>query len=369
MIEGCHMMRLIQYSDLKKELLCYGIRLTDAANAYIENNGLYKIDNKNVHPSIIQLENGEFVNAVIGEEFTKVSPYSVDVNGNKLVLLKNQVFNSFVNMNKIPKWYNDTTSDGIRMGDILALHGRNTLALSSHNSCYYKEVGKGCLFCTSDQGSDYSPELLAKHICEILSQAYKENPDYSLALSGGTRKGADGGLQYFCEVVKAIKKEFPQIRISVESVAPSDLLYVDRIIETGISSLIMNLEFSDIDIRKKMCPGKSELAKELYYKAYERAVTKLGKWNVGSVLIAGIEPKDNTIKESIKLINSGVTPTIMPFRPYDECAFNTHPLTDARVLIDIEKELVKYLVSNKIIIKKSHACLNCNACIGVDVLS
>lgn len=357
------------YSIIKKELLCYGVQLTETARCYIERNRLYINSSKFVHPSVFQLENGEYVNAVIGEKFAEKSPYSIEVLGNGLVLKKDDTICSSINMREIPKWYDSYTSDGIRMGDLMSLHGAETLAFSSHNSCCFKMAGEGCLFCTSDQGYDYQPELQAKHICEILLQALKDNPNYSLALSGGTRCGVDRGLMYFSQVVKTVRKEFPSIKISIESATPEELSYIDMIAEAGISSLIMNLEFSDFYYRQRFCPGKSKLTKELYYKAFKRAVKRLGDWNVGSVLIAGIEPKEYTIKEAINMICIGVTPTIMPFRPYDKCVLNTYPVIDAQILIDIENALNNHLSEKKIIIRKSYACMQCNACIAVDVFN
>ena len=356
------------YSKIKKELLCYGIRIAKAAESCIQQNNYYTNQNKSVHAAVFQLADGSFVNATINEEFTKTSPYLLNVCNNNLALYKNGCFCSTIQMHTTPLWYKCLTSDGIRMNELLSLHGSNTLAFTSHNSCRFKCDNEGCLFCSSNQGKDIPSLLQAKHLCEVLEQALKENPDYSLALSGGTRYGKDCGLIHFSEIVREVKKHFPNITISVESVAPFDLVYIDTIIDAGVSTLIMNLEFSDPIIRQKYCPGKSKISKELYYSAYQKAVVRLGPWNVSSVLIAGLEPISNTINESMKLIDCGVTPTIMPFRPYDKCTLRNHSVTNATILDEIEDALTSYLISKGIRIKKSYACLNCNACIAIDIL-
>lgn len=349
---------------LKKQLLCSGLNISENAKRYILENDLYINNNKSVHACVLMLPNGSYVNAIVGEAFCKESPFLLDVINNQLVIFNSNQLVSKVFLEKKPKWYGKYTHDQILMSNILSIHGANTLAFTNHNSCCFKLDGEGCLFCSSNQGEDIEWKLQAKRVCEVLEYALEENELYSLALSGGTRVGDDRGILYFTYLVDCIKSRYPEIKISVETVPPQKLKYLESLIDAGVSSVIMNLELFSDENRKKYCPGKSKIKTDEYYDSYELITSKLGPWQVGSVLIAGLEPIDCTISGAKKLIDLSVRPTIMPFRPYDLSSLWNESITDYKSLVFIEEELHKYMKEKKICVCQASGCLSCNACIA-----
>lgn len=351
-------------SVLKKQLLCSGINVSDNARQYILKKGLYFNSNKFVHACILRFPNGSYVNTIAGEDFCKSSPFFLDEIDDQLFVVNadHQILRVF--LEKTPEWYGKYTHDHILMSTILSVHGANTLAFTNHNSCYFKSNGEGCLFCSSNQSEDIEWEIQAKRICEVLEYALAENKQYSLALSGGTRTGEDRGAFYFSCLVDYIKRRYPTLNISVETAPPQKLKYLDNLIEAGVSSIIMNLELFSQENRKKYCPGKSKIQIEDYYAAYQLVTSKLGPWQAGSVLIAGLEPIEYTIIGAKKLIDLNVRPTIMPFRPYDLSPLRYGKITDYTLLISIEEELHKYINEKKLNICQAFGCLSCNACIA-----
>lgn len=349
---------------LKKQLLCSGFNISEKAKHYISKNDLLINNNKSVHACILMLPNGNYVNAIVGEGFCKASPFFLDVINNQLFIIKNNQPVSKVSLPKKPKWYDKYTRDNILMSNILSLHGANTLAFTNHNSCCFKLNGEGCLFCSSNQAEDVDWKVQTKRIEEILGYALEENNSYSLALSGGTRVGEDRGILYFSYLVDYIKRRYPEIKISVETVPPQKLIYLNDLVDAGVSSVIMNLELFSNENRKKYCPGKFKIQKEEYYASYEFLTHKLGPWQVGSVLIAGLEPVECTILGAKKMIDLSVQPTVMPFRPYDLSVLCNKAITDYKLLVYIENELNKYLKAKNINVCQAFGCLSCNACIG-----
>ena len=90
----------------------------------------------------------------------------------------------------------------------------------------------------------------------------------------------------------------------------------------------MNIEIADENLRKFICPGKSEISLDRYFSAMEKAVSLLGIGNVSSVLLAGIQPVEDIIRLGKELIEIGVIPTIMPFKPLDDCLMKNYGLTN-----------------------------------------
>ena len=128
------------------------------------------------------------------------------------------------------------------------------------------------------------------------------------------------------------------------------------------------MELFDDGKRRLFSPGKSEIPITRYFEALSYAVHKIGAGSVSSVLIAGLESIKSTIKGAKKLIDIGVIPTIMPFRPYDNCEMSDYPVTNPKDLLIIEAEINEYLKQKDLKYNYASGCLNCNACIGNDLI-
>ncbi|UKI14905.1 MAG: hypothetical protein L6V85_02630 [Clostridiales bacterium] len=115
----------------------------------------------------------------------------------------------------------------------------------------------------------------------------------------------------------------------------------------------MNLEVANDELRKKICPGKSKISYEHYYKAFEKAVGVFGWGQVSSVLIAGIQPKEDIMAECEKMAKIGVFPTVMPIRPLDNAPVDISTRCKTQDLIEIATHLSGLLVKYNLDFKKT----------------
>ena len=82
--------------------------------------------------------------------------------------------------------------------------------------------------------------------------------------------------------------------------------YLEKLKENGATAFVTNIELYDEKLRKEICPGKGEITNDVYFETLKNAVRLFGKGNVSSVLIVGIQPKEDIIDACKKLINIGV---------------------------------------------------------------
>jgi|GEM_PF-511107 len=359
-----------QISITRKELLCYGINVDkDTITRLCSLNPSFGTA-KFIHNAQVQLPDGSYVNAPIAEEYCKLSEYSLSVNNCGINLLKNGKPLFAVSIPPIPQWTDYRLSDGIKVSDVIGVHGHNTLSLVKYTECYYKKIGRTCTFCGCNENFNGKDSILfsPSYIAEAVKLALSGGQEYSLALSGGMAESSDRGALLFCEIAKAVLAQSPNVGISVEIAPPVSNKYIDMLVDAGIKSIIMNLEIFDDAIRAKYCPGKIEIPSSRYFEALSYAVSKLSSWSVSSVLIAGLENIESTVTGAKKLIDIGVIPTIMPFRPYDNCEMSDHPMTNPEILMEIERELHQYpRKTNLDNCKHAEGCLSCNGCSGVDL--
>ena len=356
---------LMSLYRIKNELLCFGMSVDADVIKYIENINPYTCKEKYVHAAGFCLEGKICVNTTFTEMYTSSSPYTVRKKGNGLYLFRDNEGLCDIQVIKMPEWYNNYTSLGTRMYDILNVHGKNVLALTHYSDCYYNSIGKPCKFCSFTENYEMrkkSKEDRIQEIVETLDVALVENPNYSLALSEGAKPSADRGILYFAEIINSVKRKFHEIKISVETVPPPEDKYLDYLFSQGASSIIMNIEFWDNQIKKKMCPGKSEIGIARYFEALEHSVDIFGIGNVASVLIAGIEPIDNTILCSEKLLEIGVIPIIIPFKPYDNCELSKGKITSPEVLEIIASRISKKIRELHFPLINPFGCIGCGSC-------
>lgn len=353
---------------LKKQLLCYGVFIDEKTNAEIkEYNNIFG-DEKNIHIAQIQLPDGTFVNANSQEIYCKKSPFVLRRIDSTWFICKSDQVVCEVKIQKIPTWALTNLSDGSPVLDTVIPHGNNVLALSRHRPCYFKQTGEGCKFCSSmPYSKTLSEEIRLLRLREAFCLAKASGIPYSIALSGGTSETPDRGISDFIKVIRVIKEIMPKAKISVEIAPPESNEYLDLLFNEGIDSITMNLEFYDQDVRRDICPGKSKISIERYFEAMQYSVQKLKRGNVSSVLIAGIEDVAMTCLGAHRLMDIGVLPTIIPFRPYDQCVMSKHPVTEVDCLLDIERDLEQYAMKSQFHYCKGAGCVGCNACIGVKI--
>ena len=355
----------VDIEKLKNELLCYGVNCSLDVLDSIRKINPYAGINKSVHSAFFLIDETNVVNVPINERYTKSSPYTIKLSSEQLLLYKSKQKIGPVTILPPPQWYKKKTSNCTKMYDVLNVHNKNVLALTHYINCYYSNIGNQCLFC-SIKGSNI-PQLLdlkirKQDIVETLAEALKENNRYTLALSEGVKNGDDRGALYFSTILQEISANNIQIKSSVELAPPSNNSYIDLLYSSGASSIILNIELYSDELRKSYCPGKSEISIGRYFDALSYSVKRFGYGNVASVLIVGIEPAGNTIACAKLLLDMGVLPIIIPFKPYDNCILSNMTVTNPKDLDLVSESIRQYFRSKAFRNICESACISCGAC-------
>lgn len=346
---------------IKADLLCMGIHPNKVAEEiYHRQNPCrdWKTGNVGLH---ISLEGESHVLVTISHSFDRKSPYSLECcgsNGKNLILLKGNNVVSHVKEVPMPDWYSNKTTTKIPMPTFF-LHEGKAFLHQAYSGCDYHSRGLQCRFCGTGSGWKIGTPL---EIGETVAEAVKENPNYHVCLGGGTRLPLNRNVEYFFECLIEIRKRNSKVPIWIEMVPPESDNDILKLVKFGATSFGFNIEIWDDKLRKEICLGKSQIAKERYLEAMKKALNILGTNRVGSVLIVGLEPIDSSIKGAIALASIGVQPCILPFKPWDKSSYSNYTSCNPDDLIKVSEATVKVVIENDIFLGENQGCLLCEAC-------
>lgn len=343
---------------IKAELLCFGLRYDKEAQKFFKRQNPYSIGKTgNVGLHII-LENKLSVLVSTTHVFDKKTQYRLKEKNKKWILIKNDKEVCEVTPIKMPVWYPKKTSSGSPTSTVFLHEGLNFIH-QCYQGCGYFQTKKACKFCgTGPIWKIPTPE----DVGETVELAYKENSNYQVCLGGGSPITAGKGTEYFLDCIKEIRKRVKEIPIWIEMVPPAENKYIRLMIDAGANSFGFNIEIWDDDLRKEICPGKFEVNKERYFAAFNFVNKKLGKNKIGTLLIAGLEPKESTLEGVEVMSQMGVRVCLLAFKPWDTCEYVYKESCNPEDLLWISKRAADFMKTNKIDPQKNYGCLNCPSC-------
>ena len=357
-------LKLLELAKIKAELLCYGVRLDTCAikNGTIKNS--YLFDGGFVHAAHFLIDE-IVVNTCVTESFCNKSPYEIAWENNHSVLMKNGNYVCNIDILPLPEWCLEEI-DGRKIGDYFRPHSPNCISCCPKLKCTYYTDNEQCKFCSlgihSDNG-DLETKLPASVVSKMVKKALQNNPNYEIALSGGTCSSDDKSAVYFSEICNLITNYGTEkYDISVELAPPDNNTYIKQLFESGATAVIMNIEIANEELRREICPGKANIPLSRYFEAFEYAVSIFGRGNVSSVLIAGIQPAEDIINICKELIPMGVVPTIIPFKPLDNCMMNDRPIVNPDEVLHIAEKVNEILQSEKLYAREQSGCTKCGGC-------
>jgi radical SAM protein (TIGR04043 family) len=121
-------------------------------------------------------------------------------------------------------------------------------------------------------------------------------------------------------------KRATSLPIQAQCEPPADFNWFARLRDSGIDTLGMHLEAWDETVRARIMPGKAEVPRAFYLRAFSAAVKVFGRGQVSTYLLAGLGDSMEGLHEASRvLIDLGVYPFIVPFVPvggtaYSDCA-------------------------------------------------
>jgi radical SAM protein (TIGR04043 family) len=218
-----------------------------------------------------------------------------------------------------PAFYDLTTSEGVGYEKIAKLHGKKVLATTVVQTCVRYEASERCRFCAIEASLDAGLTVAVKTpamLAEVAEAAVRLDGVTSMVMTTGTSNGADRGARHLARCVRAVKAAVPGLGIQVQCEPPADLKTITDLFEAGASSIGIHVESMDDDVRRRWMPGKSRVSLDEYRAAWREAVRVFG-WNqVSTYLLVGMgEDPDEMVEGARELIEMGVYPFVVPFRP------------------------------------------------------
>ena len=339
---------------LKAGLLCYGVHVDEEVGKELVKSRPYFYDKGFVHAINTRIMDSN-VCVSVAENFSTVSPYHMrEYDGN--FYIEDQTCGE-----KTPIFlFDDLPKTGTVIDELARPHSNEVISLWPSLVCCYDKPGLKCKFC-SIKPTDTQTVVPAKEVVDGLKELFKKTDRYSINLGGGTHINPNKMVDYLCEIVLGIRT-FTDNAISLELAPPSNVEMLKNLKDAGASSLIMNLEVANPNLRKEICPGKSKIAYEHYYDAYRYGVKIFGRGKVSCVLIAGIQPDNDIINECEKLTDIGVIPTIIPFKPMDDCEYKNVPNCSAESLLSISTKVGMMLREKGLSPQMQEGCTKCGGC-------
>ncbi|HEY5198680.1 MAG TPA: MSMEG_0568 family radical SAM protein [Solirubrobacteraceae bacterium] len=241
-----------------------------------------------------------------------------------------------------PRFYDLETADGVSYEKLARLHGGDVLATTVVQTCIrYTAADTRCRFCTIEESlrSGATTQVkLPEQLAEVAVAAVRLDGVRQMVMTTGTSNGADRGAKHLARCVAAVKAAVGTLPIQVQIEPPVDLDWIDRLQEAGADAIGIHVESLDPAVRARWTPGKATVSLERYDEAWDRAVAVFGANRVSTYLLVGLgEDPDQLVRGATSLIERGVYPFVVPYRPLVGSLAHTDgvPAPDPAVLADV----------------------------------
>ena len=218
-----------------------------------------------------------------------------------------------------PRFYDLTTADGIPYEQIARLHGSDVLATTVVQTCIRYAESDRCRFCTIEESLRSGATTAAKtpsQLAEVAEAAVRLDGVRQMVMTTGTTTGSDRGARNLARSVRAVLEAVPGLPVQVQCEPPGDLAWIRALHNAGATAIGIHVEALDDEVRRRWMPGKSAVPMTEYEAAWDEAVRVFGRNRVSTYLLVGLgEDPDELIAGAGQLIDRGVYPFIVPFRP------------------------------------------------------
>jgi radical SAM protein (TIGR04043 family) len=114
----------------------------------------------------------------------------------------------------------------------------------------------------------------------------------------------------------AVARVVPDLAIQVQCEPPGDLATITELRDAGATAIGIHVESLDDAVRRRWMPGKATVTLQAYWRAWREAVAVFGHNRVSTYLLVGLgEDPDELVAGARSLIDAGVYPFVVPFRP------------------------------------------------------
>ncbi|MBF6174987.1 MSMEG_0568 family radical SAM protein [Nocardia blacklockiae] len=218
-----------------------------------------------------------------------------------------------------PRFYDLRTADGVAYEQIAKLHGADVLATTVVQTCIRYGEDQRCRFCAIEASLAAGSTVAVKRpeqLAEVAAAAVRLDGVRQMVMTTGTTAGKDRGARHLARCVRAVRRAVPGLPIQVQCEPPADLAVLTELREAGAESIGIHVESLDDRVRARWMPGKSTVPLSEYRAAWAEAVRVFGRNQVSTYLLVGLgEDPDDLVRGARELIEMGVYPFVVPFRP------------------------------------------------------
>jgi radical SAM protein (TIGR04043 family) len=344
--------------DLKVDLLCKGARISEEGWGAYKRSAGFQIYLDETYVSVPAW--GKFKRY----KYVENSPYLIIKMDSNWMLYRDGKELRSIDVHHRPKFYDKSTQDGVKMWRIFHVCGNNCILTGVQQTCSYMKGGRQCKFCGTIFNPRYEGRLDKKtpeQLAEVAEEGLKEGMK-DVMLSSGVTKTPDRGVYEVARAARAIKDRV-DVSIQAEVAVPEDVKILEEF-SGCIDSISINVETFNQGIREQVCPDKSVISYEDYFKAFELSIDLFGENQVNSWLIAGIGESDESILSGAKMLSEvGVFPMLVALRPTKFTAFeNLLPPSNVR-LGGLSRKVADMVKDAGIQPRRNKAgCMRCSAC-------
>lgn len=245
-------------------------------------------------------------------KLNKWTPFSISVEEGKPILYNEKDPIAEITFYEEPTHpiLEKTLISGQKVRSILRIDPHGQIDVSYSAECSLKDAGEDCLFCSINVRERDPERVLLQHPRQI-AEAY----DIVRQAGYGNHFKISGGfvperreLEYYIDVVEAIREKYKKFKGVAVIGAPADLSILPKYKEAGYTDLSHNLEVWDKNLFAHICPGKSKRngGWQHWVDSLEAAVDVFGKGNVHSNFVGGLDTKDAFLEGIEYLASKGV---------------------------------------------------------------
>jgi hypothetical protein len=233
------------------------------------------------------------------------------------------------------------------------------------DTCCFFQKGEQCRFC-GYFGSKKTFNI--SDFSEVACEAFNENNNITITLTNGNTSSPDRGCFCYIPIVSqindSITRNFPgnKVPVQVECAPPEDARCLHDLFKAGVDSFSINYECFDHEVRNKVIPGKGKIPTSQYENAWRYVIDNLGNGQVSSAILFGLDTYQNTLDGLLWLINLGVRPNVIPFKPVIGAIFQFKKRPCYIEYYEICKELSTALKESSLDQIVNLGCSSCGGC-------
>ncbi|ONH27341.1 radical SAM protein [Pseudofrankia asymbiotica] len=268
-----------------------------------------------------------------------------------------------------PRFYDLVTADGVPYEQIARLHGADVLATTVLQTCVRYQEPDRCRFCAIEESLRSGATTRLKtpaQLAEVAEAAVRLDGVRQLVMTTGSTAAPDRGARLLAEATRAVLAAVPGLPVQVQCEPPGDLAVLSELRAAGASAIGIHVESLDDAVRARWTPGKATVPLAAYEAAWAEAVRVFGRNRVSTYLLIGLgEDPDELVAGAERLIDMGVYPFVVPFRPLGGtlAARDGAHAPDAGVVADVTRRVAAALrAAGMRGADQGAGCAACGAC-------